>query len=163
MRHKPESAGTQSTGKTARGRETVRMAAVLLAAAAIALALLLKPAAPKTGSGDGETVQVLVDGEDWTGKPAGETAAEGLHVYITLNGEELITLPFGEAHTIRIIQPDGGENTVTMTGKAVSMTEANCPGHDCVQMGEVTAENLEVRVMGGFIICLPHRISVEVR
>ena len=104
MRHKPESAGTQSTGKTARGRETVRMAAVLLAAAAIALALLLKPAAPKTGSGDGETVQVLVDGEDRTGKPAGETAAEGLHVYITLNGEELITLPFGEAHTIRIIR-----------------------------------------------------------
>ena len=38
-------------------------------------------------------------------------------------------------------------------------------GHaqDCVQMGEVTRDNLEVRVMGGFIICLPHKISVEVR
>jgi hypothetical protein len=30
-------------------------------------------------------------------------------------------------------------------------------------MGEVTRDNLEVRVMGGFIICLPHKISVEVR
>ena len=27
----------------------------------------------------------------------------------------------------------------------------------------VTRDNLELRVMGGFIICLPHKISVEVR
>ena len=28
---------------------------------------------------------------------------------------------------------------------------------------EVTEENLEVRVLGGFIVCLPHKLSVEVR
>lgn len=43
------------------------------------------------------------------------------------------------------------------------MTEADCPNQDCVQMGAVTAENLETRAMGGFIVCLPYRLAVEVR
>ena len=43
------------------------------------------------------------------------------------------------------------------------MEEADCHGQDCVKMEPVTRDNLEMRVMGGFIICLPHRVSVEVR
>ena len=43
------------------------------------------------------------------------------------------------------------------------MEHADCDNQDCVQMGAVTRDNLELRVMGGFIICLPHKISVEVR
>ena len=52
---------------------------------------------------------------------------------------------------------------VTLTGAAVYMDHANCDNQDCVNMGEVTLDNLELRVMGGFIICLPHKVSVEVR
>ena len=62
-----------------------------------------------------------------------------------------------------VVQPDGAENIVRLTGDAVFMEEANCQNQDCVQMGEVTADNLELRVLGGFIVCLPHRLSVEVR
>lgn len=108
-------------------------------------------------------LQVFLDGE-----PAGEETSihpgeEDLRVYITWNGMALLDLPFAEEHTVWILQPYGGENTVTLTGTSVSMTEADCDGQDCVQMGEITRDNLEMRVMGGFIICLPHRISVEVR
>ena len=110
-----------------------------------------------------QTVRVLLDGGTLGEEKSIHPGGEDLRVYITLNGETLLDLPFAEAHTVRIIQPDGGENTVTLTGTSVYMTEANCDGQDCVQMGEVTRDNLEVRVMGGFIICLPHKISVEVR
>lgn len=136
------------------------MAAALLAVAVLLYFFALQPSGNVK---ENREVQVLLDG-----KPMEETESTGsdekdLRVYITLDGKPLLDLPFAEEHTIRIIQPDGGENTVSLTGSSVYMTEANCEGQDCVQMGEVTRENLEVRVMGGFIICLPHKLSVEVR
>ena len=135
-------------------------------AAALFTAVLLfiltgKPSG--TGGGDTDSVQVFLDGERRTGQQAAASGGDDLRVYITLDGKPLLDLPFAEKHTVRIVQPDGGENTVTLTGSSVFMIEANCEGQDCVQMGEVTRNNLEVRVMGGFIICLPHRVSVEVR
>ena len=72
-------------------------------------------------------------------------------------------LPFEEPHVLRLELKDGGMNTVTLTGEAVFVSDADCPNQDCMGMGEVTAENLETRVLGGFIVCLPHRLAVEVR
>ena len=136
------------------------LAAALLTAAVLLWIFVLRPSVEPKGSGE---VQVILDGKPAAAQESTGSAGEGLRVYVTLDGKPLLDLPFAEAHTVRIVQPDGGENTVTLTGSSVYMTEANCEGQDCVQMGEVTRENLEVRVMGGFIICLPHRISVEVR
>ena len=138
------------------------LTAALLAAAVLLYFLLIRPSGSRTPE-EAQGVQVLLDGEPAGNEKSIHPGGTDLRVYITLNGEALLDLPFTEAHTVRIVQPDGGENTVTLTGTSVYMTEANCEGQDCVQMGEVTRENLEVRVMGGFIICLPHRISVEVR
>lgn len=105
--------------------------------------------------------RLLLDGEAVAG---GSIAPRGdARVYVTLDGQALIDLPFGEAHTLIVRQPDGAENAVVLTGEAVYMQSANCDGQDCVQMGEVTLHNLEARVLGGFIVCLPHRLSVEVR
>ena len=106
--------------------------------------------------------KVLLDGAEWDGKPVSPEAG-GLRVYITLDGKALIDLPFAEARTVTVLQPDGAENAVAFTGDAVYMDHANCENQDCVNMGSVTEENLELRVMGGFIICLPHKVSVEVR
>lgn len=113
-------------------------------------------------SGEPAAPRVLVDGAEWDGKPIAG-ADGGLRVYVTLDGAALIDLPFGEAHTVQIVQAGVGENTVAITGEAVYMAHADCENQDCVQMGEVTRDNLELRVMGGFIVCLPHKISVEVR
>lgn len=137
---------------------------------ALALALLLAACLPLAGcsaggdkpAGDGG-VRVLVDGEPWSGEAILPGEDDGLRVYITLDGEALVELPFAQRHTVRIIQPETGENTVEITGTSVYMAHADCENQDCVQMGAVTRENLEMRVMGGFIVCLPHRISVEVR
>lgn len=110
---------------------------------------------------DGE-VRVLVDGARWDGTPF-PSEGDGLRVYITLDGKALVELPFGEAHTVQIVQPGVGENTVELTGDSVTMAHADCENQDCVNMGAVTRDNLELRVMGGFIVCLPHKLSVEVR
>ena len=143
------------------GRWLWLLAAALLTAAVLLSVLFFG----RSGSGTEETgrVRVLLDGKETRETGSVNPERKDLRVYLTLDGKPLLDLPFAEAHTVRIVQPDGGENTVTLTGTSVLMTEANCEGQDCVQMGEVTRDNMEVRVMGGFIICLPHRISVEVR
>ena len=124
------------------------------------LALSTSGCRPAPGSNG---IRVLVDGETWKEAAVSPESGDGLRVYITCDGRPLLDLPFGEAHSVQIIQDDGSENTVAITGEAVYMAHADCDNQDCVQMGAVTRENLELRVMGGFIICLPHKISVEVR
>ena len=131
-----------------------------LAALLAVLALLLCGCVPSRQEAAGP--RILLDGAEWDGKPV-EPEADGLRVYVTLDGEALIDLPFDEAHTLTVTQPGVGENTVCLTGEAVYMAHADCENQDCVQMGEVTRDNLEVRVMGGFIVCLPHKLAVEVR
>lgn len=133
--------------------------------AALALALVLALAgcgrreqAPQDGG-----AHVLLDGERWAGGSLEPEDACELRVYIALDGEVLIDLPFSQAHTVTVVQPDGSENVIALTGEAVYMQRANCENQDCVDMGEVTPDNLEMRVLGGFIVCLPHRLSVEVR
>ena len=84
-------------------------------------------------------------------------------MYVQLDGRTIADLPFDQPHTVAILQPDGGENVVEITGQAVRMASANCENQDCVLMGDVTRDNLELRPMGGLIVCLPHRLTVEVR
>ena len=136
-----------------RGRRRIALA-LLLAACLCASGCARKAPAP--------AAKVLLDGAPWDGEPV-STAADDLRVYVTLDGDALIDLPFGEAHAVEIVQADGSVNALRLTGEAVFMEHANCENQDCVQMGEVTRDNLELRVMGGFIVCLPHRVSVEVR
>lgn len=143
----------------------------ILAAWLLAVLLILPlpaPALEQAGpekAGAAEGIQVLVDDEILP-LPAemqeDADKAPGLWVTLTVDGVILLELPFEEAHTVRVIQDGIGENTIVLTGEQVYMEKADCPGHDCVQMGEVTRENLELRVLGGFIICLPHRLAVEV-
>ena len=134
-------------------------AAVLLLAASVLFCL----SGCSTETGSRQEARLWLDGQPVPAGYAPGGADGDLRVIVTLDGRTLAELPFSEPHTLRIGLPDGGSNTVSLTGDAVFMQEADCEGQDCVQMGQVTRDNLEVRVMGGFIICLPHRISVEVR
>ncbi len=143
-------------------RSPARTAMILLLAAICALPGGCTAPAPREDAARKADVQVLLDGAAWDGQPV-SPGAEGLRVYVTLDGAALIDVPFAEVHTLDIIQPDGAENAIRLTGDAVFMERANCQNQDCVQMGEVTEDNLELRVLGGFIVCLPHRLSVEVR
>ena len=137
-------------------KKTLAAVILLAAAAAVLCLVLLRPGNTPAG------VKILVDGEKLTGTAAPETG-DDLQVILTLDGEEIARFPFGEAHRIRILQGNGYENNLVLTGESVYMESANCEGQDCVHMEPVTRDNLETRVMSGMIICLPHRFSVEVR
>ena len=50
--------------------------------------------------------------------------------------------------------PQSGALTVTAVGGAVSVTQSDCPGQDCVHSGAVSRA-------GQSIVCLPARIVVE--
>ena len=107
-------------------------------------------------------ITLLLDGAEMMNPVLNPEDGDGLRVIVTVDGNEIANLPFGMEHTLQVIQA-GGTNTLRITADSVYMEEADCHGQDCVKMEPVTRDNLEMRVMGGFIICLPHRLSVEVR
>ena len=81
------------------------------------------------------------------------------------NSAGLLPLPMeGEyTRTIRQYGGDGSEvyNTLHLTPNGFWMEDSNCEGQDCVNMGEVTLENREERVLWNMVICLPHQLSAE--
>ena len=107
--------------------------------------------------------EIRVDGQIRQNGQAVRGPEGSLRVLFTIDGETLLELPFGEEHTVAIRQADGCENIIRMTGEAVYMESATCKNQDCVHMGEITQENLELRAMGGFIVCLPQKVTIEVK
>ena len=132
-------------------------AAVLVLVLAVLCLVLLRPWDRPA------EVRVLVDGQELTSPVVSPEKTGDLRVYLTLDGKEIASLPFGEPHTVQVLQAGGDENTLRITETSVCMEHANCEGQDCVKMEEITRDNLETRVMFGMIICLPHRLSAEVR
>ena len=88
--------------------------------------------------------------------------------YILLQGESSIgflPLPETGEKTQEIIQKheDGTEwrNVIRMTPEGFCMTEADCEGHDCIEEGEVTLENMQDRLLWNMVICAPHRLTLS--
>lgn len=146
---------------TEKRKPALWIACGLTALALIAGGILLLTRGNSTKPHEGG-IRLLLDGAEMTETVRDPAGGDGLRVIVTVDGEEKANLPFGTEHTLQVIQ-DSGRNTVRITKDAVYMEEADCHGQDCVKMEPVTRDNLEMRVMGGFIICLPHRVSVEVR
>lgn len=62
----------------------------------------------------------------------------------------------GKTETFRYQDDHGHENVLVRTGMTVTMTEANCSDQVCVRMAPVD-------LVGDTILCLPHKMLVEVR
>ncbi|MEG2456022.1 MAG: NusG domain II-containing protein [Oscillospiraceae bacterium] len=92
---------------------------------------------------------------------SGRSSGSEVRVYL---GDALYeTLPFGVPAEVRIPQENGGENVVSITTTGVSMKSSTCKNQVCVHSGTITRENLAYRPSGAWIVCLPNRVSVEVR
>lgn len=61
----------------------------------------------------------------------------------------------GETETFYYVDDHGHENVIVRTGTSVEITEANCGDQVCVRMNAIDA-------VGETILCLPHRLLVEV-
>lgn len=82
---------------------------------------------------------------------------EGDMVYIYLDGSQtpVYRLPLDEDQTLRIPEEDDRYNLVVVEGGTVRIAEASCPDQTCVH-------HRPISTTGVSIVCLPHRLVVEV-
>ena len=78
----------------------------------------------------------------------------GSEIIITVDGQKFGTYSLLEDNEV-VIEQEDSINKVTINDGIVSMGFSNCHGQDCVQHAPIsqTGEN---------IICLPHKVVVEV-
>lgn len=110
---------------------------VILVAAAAAAGLLLRPSAP--------------------GAPTGEP----LYLLVTAGNTTWAPIPLEEENTLTLAQGEDRVNVIHLTPVSVWMESSTCENQDCVEQGVVSAENRSARALGNAIICLPHRVLVE--
>ena len=73
---------------------------------------------------------------------------------IYANGEEYKTLSLSEDSETKV-ETEGGLNIVVVEGGEVYMSAASCPDRLCVRQGRISKG-------GETIVCLPHKVVVEV-
>ncbi|MBR6444038.1 MAG: NusG domain II-containing protein [Firmicutes bacterium] len=76
----------------------------------------------------------------------------GDHVVVTVNGSRYGSYPLSEDKTIKL---DTG-NTVRIEGGKVYMKSSTCSGKDCIKRGKISHAP-------DSIICLPHKVVVEIK
>lgn len=75
-------------------------------------------------------------------------------VEIRVDGELWETCPLSADRVIRV-DTDYGSNEITIANGEAAVTRADCSNQVCVQTGRI-------RSPGQLIVCLPHRLSVEI-
>ena len=81
----------------------------------------------------------------------------GRYAVIKVDGQVIKTLDLNrEETTIEVNGYQGGVNRIVIKDGKVSMTEADCPDELCVKTGKISRT-------GETIVCLPHRVVVEIK
>ena len=132
-------------------------------AIALLLALLLfvltrggfQPEAP----GEGDPLQILQEIEPLQeGQGAG---GEEAYLVVTVGDVRYRPLPLLREATYALRQEGGRENVFHVTRDSVYMQSASCDNQNCIHQGMATLGNMDTRVLGGMIICLPNRVVLE--
>ncbi len=80
---------------------------------------------------------------------------DGDKVVIKVDGEVVKIINISNSQSIIVNGYEGGTNTVVIENGTVYMTEADCPDKICVNTGKISRT-------GETIVCLPHRVVVEI-
>ena len=83
------------------------------------------------------------------------------YLLVTTGGNTYSPIPLNEENAFRIAQQDGSENVIHIGKNAFYMESSNCDNQNCVGQGEVTLENRDSRMLYNMVICLPHRLTLE--
>jgi len=83
------------------------------------------------------------------------TKTEGDKIVIIKDGKVYETLDLNKNTTFTIKEDNGAYNTITIQDGWVSMTEADCPDKICVK-------HSKIHYNGESIVCLPHKLVVEI-
>lgn len=92
----------------------------------------------------------------WLNNDASETNHEGSRVAkITVDGKLFKTVALTEEEQLIEVNTEFGSNTLRIHDHGIEMHEADCKDKVCFTFGFVERN-------GGTIICLPHRLMVEI-
>ena len=78
----------------------------------------------------------------------------GTYVVMTVDGEQVDTLGLSEDQSVRI-DTQYGSNLITVKNGSVFVSEADCPGKDCISLGKISRS-------GQIIVCLPHHLVIKI-
>ena len=80
----------------------------------------------------------------------------GTRAVISVDGEEYRTVDLtAVTEPYEFTVQERGWNTVRVERGSISVTDADCPGHDCVQQGAIDNGMIP-------IVCLPHRLVIQI-
>lgn len=82
-------------------------------------------------------------------------SADGEYAVITVDGKEYASKPLNE-YAVIDISDGSGYNRIVISDGSAYMEEADCPDRICVKTGRI-------RKNGETIVCLPHRVVVEIK
>ena len=80
---------------------------------------------------------------------------------ITASGRETRLVTLDHPEELVIEGENDARNVVSIFPGSFSMTESNCRHQDCIRQGTVTTGNAGSRPLGSRIICLPHKLVLE--
>jgi len=92
---------------------------------------------------------------------ADTTTAATAYLQITAPGKSYDLIPLTGDQQIVIEQTDGSRNVVEVFQGGFRMIESNCKNQDCIHQGEVTLDNMNTRALANEIICLPHKVVLD--
>lgn len=83
------------------------------------------------------------------------------YLRITAPDQSFELVPLTGDQEIEVLQADGSRNVVQVFDGGFRMKESNCKNQDCIHQGDVTLENMDSRALANQIICLPHKVVLE--
>ena len=83
------------------------------------------------------------------------------YLQITAPEQSFAPIPLTGDQEIEIVQADGSHNVVQVFEGGFRMKESNCKNQDCIHQGDVTLTNMDSRALANQIICLPHKVVLE--
>jgi len=94
------------------------------------------------------------------GQPAEEIPVSA-YLVVSVQGVLYEPLPLAGEGSFTIKQDENTTNTIHVTPDSVWMEHSTCDNQDCVDQGTVSLENMNSRVLGNMIICLPNEVVLE--
>ena len=91
----------------------------------------------------------------WTVKRMFAGDKEDMYVCIYREGKQTDKYPLNEDKTLQLGSGAEGFNSLVIEGGSAYISEADCPGHDCINMGSIDESGEE-------IICLPHKLVIRI-
>lgn len=125
------------------------LAAVIIIALMGLLAVKVQPTPAQINGGS------LATATDVTGEPQA-------YLLVSIGGTTYEPIGLHTEEEFTFTQEDSGAtNVVHVTPTSVYMASSTCDNQDCVEQGVVSLETMHDRALGNMIICLPHRLTLE--